>query len=62
MFLSGLSESGYLSNALLTKLISVSIPILVYMESICMYVYICMYVLMYVRMYVRVTTLMCFNI
>ena len=34
MFLSGLSESGYLSNALLTELIPASIPMLVYMESI----------------------------
>ena len=32
MFLSGLSESGYLSNALLTELIPASIPILVYMS------------------------------
>ena len=34
MFLSGLSESGYLSNALLAKLIPAPIPILVYMESV----------------------------
>ena len=34
MFLSGLSESGYLSNALLTELMPASIPVLVYMESI----------------------------
>ena len=34
MFLSGLSESGYLSNALLTELMPASIPIFVHMESI----------------------------
>ena len=34
MFVSGLSESGYLSNALLTELIPAPKPILVYMESI----------------------------
>ena len=31
--MSGLSESGYLSNVLLTELIPASKPILVYMES-----------------------------
>ena len=34
MFLSGLSESGYLSNALITELMPASIPILVYKETI----------------------------
>ena len=34
MSLSGLSESGYLSNALLTESMSASVSILVYMESV----------------------------
>ena len=34
MFVSGLSEFGYISNTLLTELMPAYIPILVYMESI----------------------------